>query len=246
VIQERVAIITGAGRGIGKAIAFDLARSNHQVIIAEFAGYGEQAALEIQTKTNHAIYVPVDVSVLESVKEMVGTVIEKYGRIDILVNNAGIRPTKPFLEITPTQWERVLKVNLTGLYHCCACVAPFMIKQNWGRIINISSLAAQQGSTAGHSHYAASKAGMIGLTKSLAREFAPSQVTVNCVTPGWIDTEGWEGQLDGHREEYASHIPLGRLGQPEDVAYAVSFLASEQASYLTGITLPVNGGLFIS
>ncbi len=120
-----------------------------------------------------------------------------------------------------------------------------MVKQKWGRIINISSLAAQQGSTSGHSHYAAAKAGLIGLTKSLARELAPYGITVNCVSPGWIDTEGWDGQLDGNREAYAKKIPLLRLGQPEDVANTVSFLASDQAEYLTGVTIPVNGGLYI-
>jgi len=244
-LQDRVAIVTGSGRGIGKAIAHELAQNGASVVVAELAEYGEQTAIELRASGAEAIYASVDVSDSESVRTMVKQVRDRYGRIDILVNNAGIRPTCPFLTMSRYDWERVLAVNLTGTFNCCAAIGPLMVERGWGRIVNISSLAAQRGSTGGHSHYAAAKAGVVGFSKSLARELAPHGVTVNVVTPGWIDTEGWEGQLDGRREEYASKVPLGRLGQPEDVAYAVAFLVSEQASYLTGITLPVNGGLFI-
>jgi NAD(P)-dependent dehydrogenase (short-subunit alcohol dehydrogenase family) len=244
-LQDRVAVITGSGRGIGKAIARELAQLGARVVVAELADYGEQAVQELRAQGAEATYAKVDVADSQSVAAMVTRARDKYGRIDVLVNNAGIRPTCPVLEMSRSDWERVLAVNLTGTFNCCTAVAPFMAAQRWGRIVNISSLAAQRGSTGGHSHYAAAKAGIVGFSKSLARELAPVTVTVNVVAPGWIDTEGWEGQLDGQREAYAGRVPLGRLGQPEDVAYAVAFLVSERASYLTGITLPVNGGLFI-
>ena len=244
--NKRVAVVTGAGRGIGKAIAIELACDGYQVIIAEQADYGKQTAMEIQSGSYTALFVPVDVTSFESVQTMTQQVIKQFERIDILINNAGIRPTTAFLDLTTFEWNRVLAVNLTGTFNCCSVIAPWMVQQKWGRITNISSLAAQQGSTSGHSHYAAAKAGIIGLTKSLARELAVYQITVNCITPGWIDTEGWDGQLENRRDEFASHVPLKRLGKPEDVAYAVSFLASDRASYLTGLTLPVNGGLYIT
>ncbi len=244
--QLRVAIVTGAGRGIGKAIALELAQEGIQVVIAELASYGDQAAAELQALTSRAVFLPVNVSDALSVDSMVRQVISAYGRVDILVNNAGVRPTSAFVQMTHEEWDKVLQVNLTGTFNCCKSVMPCMVEQRAGRIINITSIAAQQGSTGGHSHYAAAKAGVIGLTKSLARELAPFQITVNCVAPGWIDTEGWQGSLDGHREEYAARVPLMRLGTAEDVAHAVSFLASDKAAYITGITLPVNGGLFIS
>jgi 3-oxoacyl-[acyl-carrier protein] reductase len=244
--QNRVAVVTGAGRGIGKAIATELATNGAVVAIAEYAPYGQQTADELCRAGAQAIHVQVNVADPSQVQSMVRQVAERYGQIDILVNNAGIRPTRPVLEMTLAEWESVLAVNLTGTFNCCQAVAPLMMERKWGRIVSISSLAAQQGSTGGHSHYAASKAGIVGFSRSLARELARHGITVNVVAPGWIDTEGWEGQLDGRREEYAARVPLGRLGQPEDVAQAVAFLASEEASYITGITLPVNGGLYIS
>jgi len=245
-MQERVAVVTGAGRGIGQATALELARRGATVVVAELAAYGEETAAEIQRSGGHAAFVQLDVADPSSVESMVAEVVERYGRVDILVNNAGIRPTRFVLDMQLAEWERVLSVNLSGTFNCCRAVAPWMVERKWGRIVNISSLAAQQGSTGGHSHYAAAKAGIIGFSKSLARELAPHGITVNVVAPGWIDTEGWEGQLDGRRAEYAAKIPLGRLGQPRDVAQAIAFLASEGASYITGVTLPVNGGLYIS
>jgi 3-oxoacyl-[acyl-carrier protein] reductase len=244
--QDRVAVITGSGRGIGKAIAVELARKGAIVIIAELAAYGQETAAELCAAGAHAVYLKLDVADAENVQHTVEQVSQRYGHIDILVNNAGIRPTRYALEMSLTDWERVVAVNLTGTFNCCRAIAPLMVEREWGRIVNISSLAAQQGSTGGHSHYAAAKAGIIGFSKSLARELAPHGITVNVVAPGWIDTEGWEGQLDGRRAEYAARVPVGRLGQPEDVAHAVAFLASDEASYITGVTLSVNGGLYIS
>ncbi len=188
----------------------------------------------------------MDVSDQENVNSAVKALQAEFGRIDILVNNAGIRPTKPFAEMTYADWQKVLKVNLDGAFFFCTAVLPLMKANGWGRVINISSLAAQQGSTGGHSHYAASKAGLVGLSKSLAREYAPFGITVNVIAPGWIDTEGWGGALDGKRDQYAAKVPARRLGTPRDVAAGAAFLASEEASYINGITLPVNGGLYIS
>jgi len=244
-LQNRVAVVTGSGRGIGRAIAFELAREGARVVVAEFAEYGREAAEELQASGADAVYLRVDVSDARSVKAMVERVRDIYGGIDVLVNNAGIRPTCPFPAMTLADWNRVLAVNLTGAFNCCAAVTPLMVERGWGRVVNISSLAAQRGSTGGHSHYAAAKAGIVGLSRSLARELAPHGITVNVVAPGWIDTQGWGGQLDGRRGEYASQVPVGRLGQPQDVAFVVAFLVSDRASYLTGVTLPVNGGLFI-
>jgi len=245
-LTDRVAIITGAGRGIGLAIATQLATLGATAVIADYAAYGEEAAASLIQAGLQASFVKVDVSQQQDVETMVQGVYERYGRVDILVNNAGIRPTRRLLEMTAADWDKVLAVNLNGTFYCCRAVAPPMAERRWGRIVSISSLAAQQGSTGGHSHYAASKAGIVGFSRSLARELAPSGITVNVVSPGWIDTEGWEGQLDGHREEYAARVPLGRLGTPQDVAHAVAFLASEEAAYITGVVLPVNGGLYIS
>jgi 3-oxoacyl-[acyl-carrier protein] reductase len=245
-MKDRVAIVTGAGRGIGLAIARELATLGATAVIADYAAYGEQAAADLASSGLRSGFVRVDVSQQADVEAMVKGVCDRYGGVDILVNNAGIRPTRRVLEMSAADWDKVLAVNLNGTFYCCRAVAPRMAERRWGRIISISSLAAQQGSTGGHSHYAASKAGIVGFSRSLARELAPFGVTVNVVSPGWIDTEGWEGQLNGHRDEYAARVPLGRLGTPEDVAHAVAFLASEEAEYITGVTLPVNGGLYIS
>ncbi len=242
----KIAIVTGAARGIGKAIAEKQASLKDIVIITDISESGEKTSSELKSRGYEVYFEKIDVTDFQNVNDVVGKIIKKFGRIDILVNNAGIRPTKPFGQMEFKDWQKVLDVNLNGVFNFCSAVLPVMQKNKWGRIINISSLAAQQGSTGGHSHYSASKAAVIGLSKSLAREYARFGITVNAVAPGWIDTEGWEGELDGKREEYASKIPLGRLGSPEDVAKGVAFLASDDSEYITGITLPINGGLYMT
>lgn len=243
---KKVAVVTGAARGIGAASAHVLASKGRIVIITDISANGEKTAQEMREAGLQVYFEQLNVADALNVKATVEKVATEFGRIDILVNNAGIRPTQPFSQMTLADWQKVLQVNLEGVFNLCSAVLPGMQDNSWGRIVNLSSLAAQQGSTGGHSHYAASKAGVIGLTKSLAREYARFGITVNAVSPGWIDTQGWEGALDGKRDEFATKVPVGRLGTPEDVAYCIAFLASEKASYLTGINLPINGGLYIS
>jgi NAD(P)-dependent dehydrogenase (short-subunit alcohol dehydrogenase family) len=243
---KKVALVTGAARGIGAAVAQELASRGNIVIITDISANGEQTAEEMRAAGLQVYFEQLNVADAINVKAVVDKVAAEFGRIDILVNNAGIRPTQPFSQMTLADWQKVLQVNLEGVFNLCSAVLLGMQENGWGRIVNLSSLAAQQGSTGGHSHYAASKAGVIGLTKSLAREYARFGITVNAISPGWIDTQGWEGALDGKRDEFAAKVPVGRLGTPQDVAYCIAFLASEQASYLTGINLPINGGLYIS
>lgn len=242
----KVALVTGAARGIGQAIAREFALRGMTVIVSDIAESGEEIAKGMRDEGLRAHFKKVDVSDQDSVNRAVKEIQDEFGGVDILVNNAGIRPTKPFAEMSYADWQLVLKVNLDGAFFFCAAVLPLMQARQWGRVINISSLAAQQGSTGGHSHYAASKAGVVGLSKSLAREYAPFGITVNMIAPGWIDTEGWGGALDGKRDQYAARVPARRLGTPQDVAVGAAFLASEEASYVNGITLPINGGLYIS
>jgi len=242
---KRVAVVTGAARGIGAAAAQALASKGRIVVITDISANGEKTAREMREAGLQVYFEQLNVADAPNVKKTVEKVLAEFRRIDILVNNAGIRPTQPFSQMTLPDWQKVLQVNLEGVFNLCSAILPVMKENAWGRIINLSSLAAQQGSTGGHSHYAASKAGVIGLTKSLAREYAAFGITVNAVSPGWIDTEGWGGALDGKRDEFAAKVPVGRLGTPEDVAYCINFLASDEASYLTGINLPINGGLYI-
>jgi 3-oxoacyl-[acyl-carrier protein] reductase len=245
-MEKRVAVVTGAARGIGSAIAERLAKDNAIVALTDISDSGEATCQNLRSKGYDVLFERADVSNEGEVKAMIAKITGQFGRIDILVNNAGIRPTKPFSQMEFRDWQKVLDINLNGVFYFCSAVLPWMQKNQWGRIINLSSIAAQQGSTGGHTHYSASKAGMMGLSRSLAREYARFGITVNVVAPGWIDTEGWEGELDGKREEYAARVPLGRLGLPEDVAKGAAFLASDDAEYITGITLPINGGLYIS
>ena len=245
-MEKRIAVVTGAGRGIGSAIAERLAKDGAAVVITDISENGEEASRSLREIGYDTYFEKVDVSNEAEVKTAVAKIGSQFGRIDILVNNAGIRPTKLFSQMEFREWQRVLDINLNGAFHFCSAVLPWMVKNQWGRIINIASMAAQQGSRGGHSHYSTSKAALIGLSKSLAKEYAKSGITVNILAPGWIDTEGWEGELDGRREEYAAKIPLGRLGTPVDVANAAAFLASEEAEYITAVTLPINGGLYIS
>lgn len=246
-MPERVAIVTGGGSGIGLAIGERLARDGAAVAIFDRDGASaEEAAAKITASGGTAISVTVDVTDRAAVDAGVAAVTEQLGAPTILVNNAGIQGFKRFLNIKPEVWDQTLTVNLTGTFHCCQAVIPHMVEAGWGRIVNISSSSAQSGQPL-MAHYVASKAGVIGLTKSLALEFGAAGITVNTIPPGFIDTpmlrdSEAKGFLGRPVEEHAAQTPVGRIGRPEDIAAACAFLVSEDASYITGQIVGVNGG----
>ncbi len=242
---RRVAIVTGGASGIGLAISERLAADGSAVAIFDINGEGaEAAALKIGTSGATAIGLAVDVSDRPSIDGAVGEVRSKVGRPTILVNNAGITGFDPFMEISAEKWNRILTVNLTGTFFCCQAVLPDMIEEGWGRIVNISSSSIHSGS-ARMTHYVAAKSGVVGLTKSLALEMAPRGITVNTIPPGFVDTpmlRGADAQGSVSIEQNIARTPVGRVGRPEDIAAACAFLVSEEAGYVTGQVLGVNGG----
>ncbi len=244
---ERIAIVTGGASGIGLAIAERLAAEHDAVAIFDRdAAAAEAAAAKIVASGGTAIGVEVDVTDRAQIDAGVTTVRERLGRPTILVNSAGMEGFDPFLKITAEKWSRILAVNLTGTFDCCQAVVPDMIEEGWGRIVNISSSSAQGGQPL-MTHYVASKAGVIGFTKALALELAPLGITVNTIPPGFIDTpmlRGSErkGRLGEGVEHHASLTPVRRVGRPEDIAAACAFLVRDEASYVTGQVIGVNGG----
>ena len=243
-LTDRVAIVTGASRGIGREVARTLASAGAAVVVAAREQHAAEVAAEIATCGGVVESASVDVTDPQSVDRMVGRVLERFDRIDVLVNNAGIVRDQLLLRMKRDDWDAVLATNLTAAYTCTQAVLRPMLKQRFGRIISISSVVGQMGN-AGQVNYAASKAGLIGFAKALAREVASRGITVNVVTPGVINTDMPRAATPASRDEWASRIPLGRLGTPADVAAAVCFLASEKASYITGHVLAVNGGLYM-
>jgi 3-oxoacyl-[acyl-carrier protein] reductase len=241
--DSKVALITGGARGIGGEIGLALARSGVRVALADLNGPGaEESAAQLNKTGMEAIGVGVDVSSPAEVKVMVERTLKQWGRIDVLVNNAGICPMTPFLDISADEWDKVLAINLKGAFLCSQAVVPAMRGQHAGKIINIASSAGQMGGIAVGLHYSASKAGTLGLTKSLARVLAP-EIQVNAVSPGTTESEMTRGWDDAAIANIVRQIPAGRLGRPADVAAAVLFLASDEAGFITGQTLNVNGGL---
>ncbi len=244
-LKDKVALITGSARGIGKAIAWALAEGGAQCVISdvnlELAGKTaeEIAALGVRT---HALQ--ADVSNSGEVDGMIRQVLDSFGKIDVLVNNAGITRDGLILRMKDEDWEQVLNINLKGAFLCTRAVARPMMKQRSGRIINIASIVGAMGN-AGQANYVASKAGLIGLTKTVARELASRGVTCNAVAPGFIDTAMTQSLPDDVKEQLYAQIPMGRLGSSEDVAHAVRFLASEDAAYITGQVIHVNGGMYM-
>lgn len=235
--------MTGASRGIGRATAIRLARDGHDVVI-NYYSHEEQArevAREVEKVGSRALVARADVASHEEVMSMVESAVKAFGRIDVLVNNAGIYQRTDIEGLSLDQWRRVMDVNLMGAFHCIKAVAPIMRGQRWGRIINVSSQIAFRGTPHG-ADYAASKAGLLGLTKAAALELARYNVTVNAVAPGTIETDIIAHYTDEDRRRKAEAIPLGRIGNPEDVADVISFLASEDSRYITGATIHVNGG----
>lgn len=241
----KAAVVTGAGRGIGKAISLDLASAGADIgvndVNAETIG---STVATIQAMGRKAVPLPADISDPEAVDEMMQRALDAFGKIDILVNNAGIARDNLLVRLKKEDWDAVLGVNLTGTFLCTKAVSRHMMKQRSGRIISISSVIGFMGN-AGQANYAASKAGIAGFTKAVARELAPRGVTVNAVAPGFIETEMTRAMPERARESISQLIPVERLGKPEDVAHCVRFLASEEASYITGQVIHVNGGLLM-
>lgn len=245
-LKDKAAIVTGAGRGIGLGIALAFAREGARVALCELdASLLESALAEVEALGGQGLAFPMDVTRREQIDCVVRQVSNRWGAIDILVNNAGIYQVLPVEEITEEQWDRVLAVNLKGAFLFCQAVIPHMKGQGAGRIVSMASSAGKTGGTLAGAHYSVSKAGIICLTKQLARELGPHGITVNAVAPGRIDTPMIRIASEEENEAFRLRTPLGRLGTPEDVANAVVFLASEEAGFITGEILDVNGGLLI-
>jgi 3-oxoacyl-[acyl-carrier protein] reductase len=243
-VNGRVALVTGASRGIGRAIAVRLAAEGASVMAAARGDHAQAVADEIVAAGGQAGALTVDVTDTGSVEAAVAATIARFGRIDILVNNAGITRDQLMLRMKREDWDAVLATNLTAAYTCAQAVLKPMVKQRSGRIVNISSVVGQSGN-AGQANYAASKAGLIGFTKALALEIASRGITVNAVAPGLVDTDMTRAIAGAAHAEWEARIPLKRLGTPDDIAHAVLFLASDEASYITGHVLAVNGGMYI-
>ncbi|GAC1432266.1 MAG: 3-oxoacyl-[acyl-carrier-protein] reductase [Terriglobales bacterium] len=244
-LSGRVALVTGASQGIGRACALKLAESGASLAVAaRNQGKLDELVNEINSKGGKAIAVVVDVGEEEQVKSAFKSVIGQLGKIDILVNNAGITRDQLVMRMKRAEWDSVLNTNLTSAYLCIQQVIGSMLKQRWGRIINVTSVFGQIGQ-AGQANYAASKAGLIGLTMAIAREVGSRNITCNAVAPGFIETAMTSGLSDDIKQSALKMIPLGKIGGVEDVAAAVDFLASENASYITGHVLNVNGGMLM-
>jgi 2-hydroxycyclohexanecarboxyl-CoA dehydrogenase len=240
-LDEKIAIVTGAGQGIGKAIAERLAADGATVVVTDIDGVTAKETAD--SLGGHSIGLRADVTDRQSVQEMVATVKEQFGRIDVLVNNAGWDKAEPFLDSEPETWDRVIGINLYGVLNTCKAVLPIMAEQGSGRVVNLGSDAGRVGSS-GEAVYSAAKGGVIAFTKASAREMARSQVGINCVCPGPTDTALFASiGGDKLRDALTRAIPFRRLGQPEDIANAVAFLASDEAAYITGQTISVSGGL---
>ncbi|WP_404783583.1 3-oxoacyl-[acyl-carrier-protein] reductase [Altericista sp. CCNU0014] len=244
-LQDKVAIVTGASRGIGKAIALALASEGASVAInyASSSAAAEAVAADIQGMGGQAIALQADVSKPDQVDGFIAAVMEKWGRVDVLVNNAGITRDTLLLRMGLEEWQAVIDLNLTGVFLCTKAISKIMLKQKSGRIINIASVAGQMGNP-GQANYSAAKAGVIGFTKTVAKELSTRSITVNAVAPGFIETDMTEGLK---ADDILKFIPLGRYGKPEEIAGMVKFLAADPAAaYITGQTFNVDGGMVMA
>jgi 3-oxoacyl-[acyl-carrier protein] reductase len=245
-LEGRVAVVTGASQGIGRACALALAEAGAQVALgSRNLEKIDQVARQIEATGKKALPFRLDVADRDSIAEGIGKVLESWGKIEILVNNAGITRDNLVLRMKSEDWEAVLKTNLDGAYHCIKAVMPGMVRQRYGRIINMTSVVALSGNP-GQANYVASKAGLIGLTKAVAMEVASRNITVNAVAPGFIATAMTEKLPEELRKKILGMIPMGRMGTDRDIALGVRFLASEEAGYITGHVLNINGGMFMA
>jgi len=242
----RAAIVTGGSRGIGRAVCVALAKQGCNVVVNYCHGAepAEQTAALCRAEGVDAVAVQADVSTAEGCKALFDAAAEAFGRVDVLVSNAGIAQQKLFTDITPEEWQHMLDVNLTGAFHLCQLALPGMIRRKAGRILTVSSMWGQTGGSC-EVHYSAAKAGLIGLTKALAKEEGPSGITVNCVAPGVIETDMMAAFTAEDKAALAEETPVGRLGTADEVAKLLVFLAGEDAGYITGQVFGVNGGLVI-
>ena len=243
-LSGKVALVTGASRGIGHGIATMLAARGAHVVAAARSNHADATVAAIKDGGGAAEVASVDVGDRGAVEQMMAATLERHGHIDILVNNAGITRDQLLLRMKQDDWDEVMKTNLTGAFLCAQAVIRPMIRQRGGRIVSVSSVVGQAGN-AGQANYAASKAGLIGFSRALAREVASRGITVNVVAPGLIDTEMTRAVSEKAHGDWAAQIPLGRLGATTDVAAAVCFLVSDEASYITGQVLAVNGGMYM-
>ncbi|MFC1933590.1 3-oxoacyl-ACP reductase FabG [Chloroflexota bacterium] len=243
-LSNRVAIVTGSGRGIGQAIALKLAEVGATVVVNDIgeAGPAQGVVEEIRAMNQESLAILADVSSSPDADRLVEETIAAYGRVDILVNNAGITRDQLVLRMSDEDWEKVININLKSVFLCTRAVLRHMIKQRWGRIINIASIVGIVGN-AGQANYASAKAGIIGFTRTIAKEVAARGITANAIAPGFIDTKMTQQLKENQQQELIKRIPLGCLGTPRDVAEAVAFFASEEARYVTGQVLNVDGGM---
>lgn len=242
-LEGRAALVTGSGRGIGRGIALKLAQCGASVVVNDLESAGPSQVVEdVKSLGGKATAILGDISLPDQASQIIEGSISACGRLDILVNNAGVTRDGLILRMSDADWDQVLSINLKGAFLCTRAALRHMVRQRWGRIINIASVVGLMGN-AGQANYAAAKAGLIALTKTVAREVASRGITANAIAPGFIDTEMTRRLPDNIKQQIVGQIPLGRFGSPEDVANAVAFLASEEAGYITGHVLNVDGGM---
>ena len=245
-LENKIAIVTGASMGIGKTISVSLAKQKaHVICLSRNEDRLRSVVAEIEKDNGSATFELCNVSDLKSVESCIKSIIEKYGKIDFLINNAGITKDSLLLRMSEEKWDSVINTNLKGAFNTIKTVSKYMIKNKSGKIINITSVVGLTGN-AGQTNYAASKAGLIGLTKSAAKELASRNISVNCIAPGYISTDMTDNLSEKVKEELIKRIPLGRIGNPEDIAHTVLFLCANETKYITGQTITVDGGMVMN